>query len=76
MTEKPNSTKTGLRRAASKSGIMPRPILEPEARHEAPVPSAIPAARSDHAAATGLYPIVVEPEDGAAQRDRDDLSGN
>lgn len=76
VAEKPNSSKTGMRRAASKSGIMPRPILEPEARYEAPGPSAAPAARNDHAAVTGLYPIVAEPEDGTAQRDRDDISGS
>ncbi|MFW5691564.1 MAG: hypothetical protein ACOCXZ_03590 [Chloroflexota bacterium] len=73
MADKPK-TKS---RAATKSGIFPRPIFEPEARREAPpAPDEPPEFHAETGATTGIMPVVTEGEDSSAERDDDTVTGS
>lgn len=66
MADKPKTTE----KVTTKSGVLPRPILEPEARKEPPRPTTLPQYR-DEGATTGAMPTVTEGEDPSAERDED-----
>ncbi len=69
MSDKP-SVRPG--RDPSKSGIMPRPVLEPEDRREPPLPQNVPEIDDqDKTTTTGRLPIVTEGEDHSAEREHD-----
>lgn len=69
MADKPS---VRSRRDPSKSGIMPRPVLEPENRREPPMPqSAAEIDDQDKTTTTGRLPIVTEGEDRSAEREHD-----
>jgi hypothetical protein len=58
----------------SKSGVMPRPVIEPDVRNEAPLKRPDPTKRET--AKTGVIPIIREEgEDTSAQRDEDAVAG-
>lgn len=61
--------------ASSKSGVIPRPVVEPETRREAPPPETLPEADENASATTGVLPVVSEGEDQSAERDDDNASG-
>lgn len=60
--------------ASSQSGVLPRPVLEPEDRHESPPPS--PTARQDTGAFNSSAPVVTEGQDRSAERDQDSDKGH
>lgn len=55
--------------AATKSGLIPRPVFEPEIRHE-PTITMTPHTEDD-GGATGTMPVITEGEDKSAERDQD-----
>jgi hypothetical protein len=58
----------------SKSGVMPRPVIEPDVRNEAPLKRR--EALKHESAKTGIIPIIREEgEDASAQRDEDAVAG-
>lgn len=60
------------RRDPTKSGIMPRPVLEPEDRREPPPPPSVAEIDDqDKTTTTGKLPIVTEGEDRSAEREHD-----
>jgi hypothetical protein len=73
----PVEDKPGNQRySASKSGIMPRPVLEPEGRREPPQPSTLPEMREEDSATTGAFPVVSEGHDSSAVGDVDKVRGS
>lgn len=64
------------RYSTSKSGIMPRPVLEPEGRREPPQPSSIPELHEEDGATTGPFPVVSEGHDSSAVGDVDKVKGS
>lgn len=68
-------TRTTSQPDTSQSGVLPRPVLEPEVRQESPPPS--PATRQDSAGALNSgTPVITEGRDGSAQRDQDSAKGH
>jgi hypothetical protein len=63
-------------RPSSKSGVLPRPVLEPENRHEPPVPPTTLPELKDSGATTGTMPAVREGHDSSAVGDVDRINGN
>ena len=64
------------RRSTTKSGVMPRPVLEPENRREPPRPPTIPEMAEDDGATTGKQPAVREGDDSSAVGDDDHVYGS
>ncbi|MCU0495854.1 MAG: hypothetical protein MUF87_00730 [Anaerolineae bacterium] len=62
--------------SVSKSGIMPRPVFEPESRREPPPPPTIPEGKGDDGSTTGSIPIVTEGTDYSAIGDADRVHGS
>lgn len=63
------------RQSKSKSGLMPRPVLEPEDSSEPPRPSTLPE-MPDSESTTGAMPVVSEDEDSPTERDEDAVAGS
>lgn len=64
--------KSPKKRDGTKSGIMPRPILEPEARREPLLSPALPENKDEHlGTTTTLLPVNNEGADRTATRDDD-----
>jgi hypothetical protein len=63
-------------RPMSKSGVMKRPVLEPEGRREAPLPPATLPEIKDSGATTGTMPAIREGHDSSAVGDTDRINGN
>lgn len=61
--------------ASTKSGIMRRPVLEPEGRREPPYPTTLPELKEDEAT-TGAIQVVNEGRDITAVGDADRVHGN
>ncbi|MDX1992492.1 MAG: hypothetical protein SF029_08885 [bacterium] len=55
----------------SKSGVFPRPVLEPETKVESARPTSLPEQR-DTSGATGHFPAVGEGIDNSAEASDDD----
>lgn len=69
---KPTSAK---RKEITQSGLIPRPVFEPEARHEPPPPPHTPPNYNDvTGATTGIFRIIAEGEDTNNERDDDNAS--
>lgn len=70
---KPSRTK---RKEITQSGLIPRPVFEPEARHEPPPPPHMkPHSYNDvTGATTGVFRIIAEGEDSNNERDDDNAS--
>jgi hypothetical protein len=60
----------------SKSGVMPRPVLEPNMLHESPLREDVSVRRASESPATGYMTAVSEGEDCSAARDEDTLDGS
>lgn len=63
------------RSAVTKSGILPRPVFEPGARREPPMPTHLPEMRDDEGATTGKLPAIREGHDTTAIGDSDRANG-
>lgn len=59
----------------SKSGLMPRPVLEPEDNAEPPRPTTLPE-YPEGEATTGAMPVVSEDDDSPTERDEDAVAGS
>jgi hypothetical protein len=62
--------------STTQSGILPRPILEPEDRHEAPPTHTPTTELTNSAVVDEVTPVITEGKDNTAQRDRDKAEGN
>lgn len=70
MPDQPHTRRPSI----SQSGIIPKPVLEPELRVEAADkarPVNLPEQRDLSGATTGTFPIVTEGLDATAERDDD-----
>ena len=72
MSDKPRTTPSSI----SESGIMPRPVTEPDRRREGPHRPQWADQRDKEKGTTGTVPVVTEGEDKSAERDEDDAGGN
>ncbi len=70
------SDKPGKRRQSkSKSGLIPRLVIEPEEKAAPPRPTTIPELADDEAT-TGAMPVISETDDAPAERDEDAAAGS
>jgi hypothetical protein len=68
MLNKPRVKKPSV----TKSGLIPRAVLEPlMSNEETPPPVKLPE-QPDDGASTGIFPVITEGEDSSAARDDDD----
>lgn len=63
------------RRAVSKSGVIPRPVLEPELRREPNRPPKLADDLNIDSSTTGIIPVVREDADQSAVGDDDYAEG-
>lgn len=65
------NTQEESRRSTSKSGVMPRPVFEPETRRDPPSPTTSPESPEQHDSTTDVIPYIAEGHDSTAVGDVD-----
>ena len=69
--------KPATRISLTRSGSIPRSLVEPVVDHESPSPTKSSQQHDeDHRPATTTTPVVKEGEDNSAERDEDAVSGS
>lgn len=63
------------RQSKTKSGLIPRPVLEPEDNSSPPPPNGLPE-MPDPDSTTGAMPVVSEGDDSPIERDEDAVAGS
>jgi len=70
----PSTPKSDRNNATHKSGIHPRPNIEPDGKREPSRPPLLPELRNDVGATTGTVPVVREGQDTYAIGDEDSVN--